>query len=217
MTALTPALDAALRADAPVVFGAVAIDLPGYAVNLLDGAGQLAFGGRTFVGEDATFGVLAAVEPMSDGAGDSAPAIGMTLLPVDGASAAALAAPDMQGSPVTVWLGAVDRATGLPVPEPHLVFLGELDVPTLQAGAGKRSIDYSVVSVFERLFEDDASARLSAGFHRSIFPGEAGLDFVTGVDKPVYWGVAGDPQNVFFGGVGGGSVGQRLFNSMFEQ
>ena len=207
MTGLTPQLDAALRADVAIVFGAVSVALPSTTVNLLDGAGQLSFGGKTYVGEDATFGVLAAVESLSDGLGDSAPALTISLLPASDAAAASLAAPNMQGSPVTVHMGAVDRASGAVIPDPYLLFLGELDVPTLQSGTETRKLDYTVVSVFERLFETDEASRLSPGYHRSIFPNEAGLDMVTGVDQPVYWGLEGAPSAISYGGGGGSDFG----------
>ncbi len=201
MSNLTPALEAALKSNAPTVFGAVSIALPSGDVNLLDGAGVLEFGGRTYVGQDATYGTISDVENLTDGTGDSAPALSLTLLPAGDAAAAALAAPTMQGSPVAIYLGAVNPITGSVVPDPHLLFLGELDVPALVSGEDGRRLDYEIVSVFERLFEDDESARLSAGFHRSIFPDEAGLDGVTGVAETVYWGVAGqNPTGVSYAG-----------------
>lgn len=201
MSNLTPALEAALKSDAPLVFGAVSITLPSGEVNLLDGAGLLEFGGRTYVGQDDTFGTISDVENLTDGTGDNAPAIGLTLLPAGDAAAAALASPTMQGSPVAIYLGAVNKMTGAVIPSPHLIFLGEIDVPALVSGEEGRRLDYEIVSVFERLFEDDESARLSAGFHRSIFPNEAGLDFVTGVAEPVYWGIAGqNPTGISYAG-----------------
>lgn len=209
MSQLTPALDAQLRTDAPIIFGAVAIDLPGYTINLLDGAGVLSFGGRTFAGQDDVFGTISEVEDLTDGTGDSAPAFSLTLLPASDAAAATLAGPGMQGAPVLVWMGAVDEASGQPIPDPHLIFAGEIDVPSLRSEEHGRSLDSEVTSVFERLFEDDESVRLSAGHHRSIFPNEAGMDYVTGVDRPVYWGVAGTQTSVqtnaaaAFGGLGG--------------
>lgn len=209
MSQLTPALDAQLRTDAPIIFGAVAIDLPGYTINLLDGAGVLSFGGRTFAGQDDVFGTISEVEDLTDGTGDSAPAFSLTLLPASDAAAATLAGPEMQGAPVLVWMGAVDEASGQPIPDPHLIFAGEIDVPSLRSEEHGRPLDYEVTSVFERLFEDDESVRLSAGHHRSIFPNEAGMDHVTGVDRPVYWGVAGTQTSVqtnaaaAFGGLGG--------------
>lgn len=214
MSALTPALEAELRGPSPTIFGAIAIDLPGMSVNLLDGSGLLAFGGRTFVGEDATFGVLSDVQNLSDGTGDSAPAFSMSLIPSGDAAAATLAAPAMQGSPVYVWIGAVNSATGQPIPDPYLVFAGELDVPTLDSDDTGRLLTYEVVSVFERLFEDDESARLSPGHHRSLFPNEAGMDFVTGVAETVYWGVQTPPSTITYtpGGVFG--VGNAIMNDI---
>ncbi|UYY60101.1 hypothetical protein [Sphingomonas sp. S2-65] len=210
MTNLTPALDAELRGVSPLVFGAISFELPDYTLNLLDGAGVIPFGGKTYVGEDATFGVLSDIEQLSDGLGDSAPAFAVTLLPNGDAAAAALAAPTMQGSHVTVWLGAVDQVSGRPIPDPYLIFLGELDVPTLISREHDRRLNYEVVSVFERLFEGDESARLSPGHHRSIFPNEAGMDDVTGVDQPVYWGVAGNPSPITYGGAGSFGGGYNL-------
>jgi hypothetical protein len=198
MSQLLPALDAELRGVSPTVFGAIAIDLPGYDLRLLDGAGILTINGQTFVGQDDTFGTLSEIEDLTDGTGDSAPALGITLLPASDAASAALASPLMQGAPVVISLGAVNPATGQPVGT-HTVFIGELDVPTLHSAANTRRLDYEVVSVFERLFEDDESARLSPGHHRSIFPNEAGMDFVTGVDQPVFWGVAGNPSPITTG------------------
>ena len=70
MSALTPALEAALSGASPLVFGAVEINLPGYDLCLLDGAGVLSFGGKTYRGRDPVYGVLAAVEDIGDGVGD---------------------------------------------------------------------------------------------------------------------------------------------------
>ena len=207
MSQLTPALHVALRGDMPLVFGAISIELPDVTVNLLDGAGVLSFGNKTYVGHDETFGTQSEIEDLTDGTGDSAPAFSMTLLPAGDAAAAALAAPTMQGSPVLVYMGAVNPATGLPIPDPQLIFIGELDVPTLHSTEDSRRLGYEVVSVFERLFEDDESARLSAGHHRSIFPNEAGLDYVTGVAQPVYWGIAGSSNVTTYTGGSSYSAG----------
>ena len=200
MSNLTPALEAALKSESPTVFGAVSMSLPTGEVNLLDGAGMLTFGGRTYVGQDDTYGTISDVENLTDGTGDSAPAIGLTLLPA-GDAAAALASPTMQGAPVAIYLGAVNPVTGAVIPDPYLIFLGEIDVPALVSSEEGRRLDYEIVSVFERLFEDDESARLSPGYHRSIFPNEAGLDGVTGVAETVYWGVAGqNPTGISYAG-----------------
>jgi hypothetical protein len=196
---LSPQLDAALASPSPTWFGAVQIDLPAYTLRLLDGAGVASFGGGTFRGRDPVYGVLAAVEEIGDGTGDEAPGLSLTLHPASDAAAADLAAPAMQGSRVSIFVGAIDRATGLVVPEPELVFVGELDVPTLRSTRNGRSLELELVSTFERFFADDEGARLADGFHRSVWPGELGLAFVTGVEQTVYWGVDAPPAAVATG------------------
>lgn len=213
MSSLTPQLDAALAAASPTWFGAVRIDLPGYTLRLLDGAGFAVFpegasGGGTYLGRDPVYGVLAAIDEISDGIGDEAPAIGLTLHPASHAAAADLASPAMQGSPVSIFVGAIDRASGLVVPDPELLFVGELDVPTLRSTRNGRSLELEVVSTFERFFADDEGARLADGFHRSVWPGEAGLAFVTGVEKTVYWGMDAPPSAVVPGRAGGAMPGR---------
>lgn len=185
---LSTAMDTALAGDRVLLFGAVRIDLPGYTLRLLDGSGFATFDGGSFVGIDPTFGTLAAISDLTDGAGDEAPAISLTLLPPDDTAAATLASAAMQGSIVTVKVGAINPATGLVIGEPYLVFIGEVDVPELASGASGRSLEYEVVSVFERLFDDDQGARLVDGFHQSIWPGETGFFDVTGIEQTIYWG-----------------------------
>ena len=48
-----------------------------------------------------------------------------------------LADPKAQGGQVSLWVGALDPITGLPVATPDLRFLGEIDVPTLVARPGR--------------------------------------------------------------------------------
>jgi hypothetical protein len=191
MTTLTTGMDAGLRVPAPLIFGALKIELPGYTLRLLDGASKLVFGGETYLGKDATYGTIDSIETLSDGVGDEAPALSITLTPGTDAGAAALLSPGVQGSTVQLWLGVLDRATGVPIPDPDLLFYGEVDVPTLKAGKGSRSVALDCVSGFERLFADDEGIRLSDAFHKSLYAGETGLANVTGVTKKIYWGEEG--------------------------
>jgi hypothetical protein len=196
MSDLTPALDAELSGRAPLMFGAVSIELPDYQINLLDGAAHLSFDGRDYAGRDPLFGTLAAMSDLTDGMGNEAPRLSITFNPADDSAAAELASPDFQGSLVQIHFGAVVRSTGAVVPDPHLIFVGELDVPILDAGESGRTLEYEVASIFERFFTDDEGARLSDGFHKSIWPGEKGFEFQTGVPQGVYWGVEAPPRPV---------------------
>lgn len=177
--------------NSPVVrlFGAVQIDFPNYGLKLIDGA--IAFAGapwNSFVARDPVFGVLGGVDSITDGGGDEAPGISLTLLPASDTAAGDLVAASMQGSRVRCWLGVVDAATGIVVPDPMLVFDGVLDVATLNWGSRKRSVDYDVVSVFERFFDLEEGIRLSDAWLQSVWPGDLGLSFVTGVTQTVPWG-----------------------------
>lgn len=186
---MDPTLQAALAAPAPWIFGAVEIVLPGYNLRLLDGAGQIAINGNLYQGEDATFGTLASISTLSEDMGDEAPEISIELYPPNASAMATLCNPNMQGSRVTIMVGVVDPASGLIIGQPEVKFLGEIDVPSLTIGEnGQRSLSYTAVSVFERLFETDEGARAQDAWHQSIWPGEKGLEFMTGTDKNLYWG-----------------------------
>ena len=121
----------------------------------------------------------------------------LTLLPPTTTAAAALARADVQGSSVMLWLGLLNPLTGLLVDDPELVFLGEIDVPTLRVGKGTRAIDYAVVSFEDRTFDDDEGFRLNDGFHQTVWPGEQGLVFLPYVGDQMPWGSdAPRPVNV---------------------
>jgi hypothetical protein len=208
MSQLTPELDAALAQPTVFLFGAIRIELPDYRLCLLDGAGAVAFGGDTYVGRDDVFGVLDSVDDLADGVGDdSAPKIEIGLIPASDAAAATLSAAAMQGSPVYIEMGAIDPASGLAVPDPNLLFAGELDVPKLVSTKAGRRLSYEVASIFERLFTDDEGVRLSPSWHKSVWPDETGVDEVTGIEDAAYWGVDPPKGAVTYGGGGGGYGG----------
>lgn len=188
MAELSPAFAAALRGDRPLLVGMVEINLPGYDLLLLDGASQIMIGGRKFVGRDPTYGVLDSVKGLADTSGDQAPALTLGLIPAADTALATLVDPATQGSPVTASLGCVDLATGLIVPDPYVLFVGELDVPTIKWGKNNRRLEYRVTSIAERLFAVEEGKRLSDSWHQSVWPGETGLALVTDVETYVPWG-----------------------------
>lgn len=188
MTQFTPAMDAALAAPVVTTFGAVQIDLPGYTLRLLTGPIALAAPWDGFVGRDPTYGVLAGIDDLRDGGGEQAPALTLQLHPASDAAAATLAAPEMQGSKVQIWLGVVNPATGIVIPDPLLIFIGELDVPRLIHEEHSRILEYDLVSAFDRFFAEAEGIRLADSFHQSIWPGETGFAHVTGITEQVYWG-----------------------------
>ncbi len=192
MTALHPALDAALAGDRVTIFAALHVDFPGDAALLLDGSGMATFtvDGQvsTFTGEHRVWGTWDGIDDFSDGAGDEAPSFGFSLLPPAGADEDTIANDDMQGVRVRFWIGALNSTTGLVVGEPLLLFDGEIDVPTLAISQQSLRVDFECVGGMERFFENEEGVRLAPAFHKRAWPGELGLDFVTGVADPVFWG-----------------------------
>lgn len=178
----------ALEGIHALLFVAVLVDLPDGPLCLLDGSGEVSFGGETFVGGDGDLGVLAGLEQMSDGVGSEAPTFRLTINPPTNVASATLSAPANQGAPVKVWIGALNEVTGAVIGEPYLLFEGEVDQPVLSAGQGTRTLTLECVSAFERFFEDDEGVRLNDSFHQSVWPGELGFEFVTEVGHDDPWG-----------------------------
>lgn len=195
-----PVLQAALEADAPFLLGALKIEFPDYTLCLLDGSGEITFGGHTYLGIDETFGAIESIDAIEESIGNEAPEIRLTLNPADGAASATLASSLMQGSRVTIFLGAFDPMSNSTIGQPEALFYGEIDVPTIDLSHGSRQVSYTIVTVFERLFEVAEGERASDGFHQSIWPGELGLEFMTGTVKTLYWGakrpITSSPNNM---------------------
>lgn len=188
MTILSPALDAELAKDRATIFVAIQLDLAAASIKLLDSAMALREPFDGFVGADATYGALASVDDFEDGAGDDAPGLSFTVAVPTAEAALAMSQESDQGARCRLWLGAANPDTGEVVGS-LLLFDGEMDVPTLNIGPGEQSVEYDVVSAMERYFEVEEGITLSPASHKTFWPGELGLDFVTGVTEPVYWGM----------------------------
>ena len=194
MSQMSPAMEAALGADRATIFGAIRMDLPGRTVRLLVGSGFVRFSVdgtiETFTGSDDVVGVFSAIDTLTDGMGDEAPALSLTFIPAKDAAAAQLASVAMQGSPVRLWLGAIDPMSGLVIGDPLLLFNGLLDVASLKVSSTGRTVDYEITSIFEDFFLSDDGARLSDTFHQYLWPDELGCAFVTYVAGQIYWGTS---------------------------
>ncbi|MBB3691449.1 hypothetical protein [Sphingomonas sp. BK580] len=204
---LTPEMTARLRAGRDPIAPMVEIFLPGYTLRHLVGAGELLWGDRKFLSKDPRFGVLVAAGNLTDGVADEAPDWTLTFAPPGETAVEDLTEANVQTSLVNGYLGVVDRATGVLVPEPLQVFAGELDVARLRVGKSTRTVEWRCVSALERFHETETGARLSDAFHKMVWPGETGLANMTGIEKTSYWGVEKVPSGVTYGtGGGGGSA-----------
>lgn len=183
--------------------GLVQIDLPERTLRYCDG-GFFEFGGEAFRSSDATFGTIGSLAAMSEGVGDVVPALQMTLLPAGNAAAADLSKPGHQTSRVRFWIAEFDVDTGV-IGSAEVMFDGQIDQTILTVGKGTKTLDVSVVSLAERLFEGNIGNTLNPTWHKSVWPGETGHDNATGLSKPIAWGVE-SPRRGGSGGGGGSYV-----------
>lgn len=195
---MTSEMRAALRALDPVVVGLIEVNLPDYDLRLLDGASELVWGGSKFVGRDPIYGAWISADSFSDGIGEEAPGMSVQFSPTSSANAGALTAPNVQGSRVRIWFAVVDKVTGGVVPEPMLLFEGTLDQPVLEIDKMRLVLDYDLVTAFEGLFVDDEGIRLSDAHHQSVWPGELGLEYMTGTNRTIIWGPGDRPQGISY-------------------
>lgn len=196
---MSPALDAALAGPNPTVFGAIEIELPNHTIRILTGSGIISFTAadsngqdevKIFTGSDATYGSLYSIGDINDGVGGQAPSLTLTLAPASTEAAVDLANSGDQGSPVTIWLGAVEPSNGLVIGEPLMIFLGELDVPILKTDDHSQLLELQISSAFEAFFLTNNGVALSHYFHMYLWPGETGLSQVTGILRHFYFGSA---------------------------
>lgn len=187
MSTLSPGVEARLAGGHALEFYALELVLPAYTLRLIDGSGFVEFDGMTFVGKDATYGTLGAIESFDEGVENKAPRLSVSLLPPTNAAASTLANPAAQGGQARLWYGTLDPLTGLPDDDPHLEFVGKIDVPVLKIGKS-RILEIEIASIWEELFPRDDGARLNNAFHQTIWPGELGFEFVVDVQKQMPWG-----------------------------
>lgn len=187
--------------------GLCEIALPSHTIRLCDG-GFVTWGGNTFTSQDPIFGTIESVDQVAEAISDEAPSGKLTMLPPSVADAADLFQPDAQGSPMNFWLAEINQATGAVVGTPENLFSGFLDNLTLRIGKTRRAVEIEFMSQAERLFWTKEGNVLSPRFHKSIWPGETGLDQATGNQIAVAWGTSSPSRgsvNVGSSGTGPGS------------
>lgn len=196
---ITPAVAAALRSGLHPIAPLIEVRLPGYTLRHVVGAGVVPWGTNVFLGEDGRFGALVSAGDLKDGVADEAPDWDLTFAPPNNAAAGELCRAEHQGAPVFGWLGVVDRASGQLVPEPLLLFAGELDVPRLRVGKSGRTVEWRCASALESFQETETGARLSDAWHKLAWPSETGLANMTGIEKTSYWGAETPPSKITYG------------------
>lgn len=197
--------------------GLLKLELPGQTVRLVDG-GTLTVAGETYLSRDATMGTIAALDALNEGVGEEAPAGLITFNPPDSVNASVLMDPAWQGARLRLWIAEVGD-DGAPVGTPDQQADWIVDQPSMVLGRGKRQLEMMFVSGGQRLFQRDRGNSLSPAFHKSVHPGETGLDNASGVATSVPWGAPSAPRGITSaGGAAGitpGSIVSRLSRGAF--
>lgn len=189
--------------------GLVRIELPDRTLRFSSG-GFIQFDGETYEATDPVYGTIGSVRALSEGIGDTIPALVIDILPAQTSlSVNGLSVGAIQQSSVKLWVAEYNQETGVIIGTPELRFIGAVDQPQVTFALGQFTIQITCVPELELLFFRDDGNGLSTTFHKSIYgPGELGHDNATGLSRPIYWGVQSPPRTgVVFGGSGGGGGG----------
>jgi hypothetical protein len=203
---------AAWKADNPHRFLAIKITLPGRVLRLTAG-GVVVIAGETFLPEDPDIGVWTYVKSFEEGAVDSAvaPDLGFACHTNQGV----VELSESHGSRWEIYWGLIDADTGAVVGAPEQWDCGYLNMTGFVPNARRVRAESYTEEQFQLLA--DRQKRLSPAFHKSIRPGETGLDNVTEVDRKIYWLAKEPPRAIRLGGSGGGGGGPRINDGPNQQ
>ena len=192
--AMDSALATALEQPLVRVFTAVRIELPDRSINLVDGNHKVSFTANgevaTFEGEDPDFGFLRAVSPISEGFATEAPSLQISLNTPSRDANVDLMAITLQGAPVFVYFGVVGD-NGVCIGAPELLYAGAIDQALTQSDHNSRYLEMEIASALEELFIVNEGQLLNGSWHRKIWPGETGLDYVQHAMGDALWGAEG--------------------------
>lgn len=186
------------------------IEFPSYTLRYVEG-GEIMIDGELYTSKDDRFGQVKSVENFTSGTADEAPGFELVMTPRSSAVAAELSSPEFQGSPAEFFVVSVDRTTGLSLSRRN-IFKGIVDYTVLSGGKKEGFLIIGLTTRIDLFFNVDKGNNLNSSFHRSVNPGEAGLDMTTGtlVDAP--WGVEGTQSSS-----SGGFIRRAAFNIVQKQ
>lgn len=198
-----------LAADNITLIGLVKIELPERTIRLCDG-GFCYFGGEKYTSEDAVFGSIAAVDEFEAALGDSSEDAQIVFNPADHATPAQISSKYFQNSRARFWMGKLDTDAKTVVNAEQLMD-GLVDYTLLKRRDGSREVEMYFIGRPEKLFLRQEGNTLDPRFHKSVWPGEKGLDNATGARITVAWGV-GAARGVATGSAAGAMLGGGAFN-----
>lgn len=178
---------------------------PDFTLRLSTG-GFVPWGNEVFLARDPVMGVLGELPTFEDGIDSQTTRSTLTIIPPDQAGLAKAADRKYQRTLVQVWDATLDGDTGTLIGEPDLLFRGLVDFPRVVIGESWEVV-LECGTEEALLNEPNEDRRLSNPFHQSVWPGELGLAYVTGLGRKVYWRAnapAGTGGGGYVSGGGGG-------------
>lgn len=171
----------------------------------LSTGGFIPWGSEVFLARDPTYGVLGDLPTFEDGIDSQTTRATLTIIPPDQTAFAAVADGKHAKSLIQVWDATLDGDTGLLIGTPDLLFRGIVDFPRVINGESWEVV-LECGTEEALLNEPNEDRRLSNPFHQSVWPGETGLAYVTGLGRKVYWR-ANTPAGTGGGGYQSGGSG----------
>lgn len=200
---MSSAMKAALQGKAPTLSVLVEIQFEDRTVRMTDG-GVINFNGNGFFPEDAELGTLNGFSEFTETEGTESPRLEVTFEYKTNAALTRLASPMAQGSPVTIWAAAIDRATGFIIGQPDVLFTGVIDDADLRHSQNNRQLTVHLSTAWELLFDNNEGARWNNDFWvHNYGTGAQAFYAVTDVQRKLFWGYKG-PSNGSGGGFGTG-------------
>lgn len=212
---MSPAMLAAMKTRSYVEAYLLRIELPDHTIRLLNGSGFVSVvwgagqSAEVFLGKDPEFGTISGFGEFTEAEGTEAPRQTVQLLYKDNSALARLTAPEAQGSPVSIYLAVIDRATGAVIGEPDSRFVGELDDGSFNVDRSSKLLELELSTVWERLFDDNEGHRWNDTFWQYLFgPNARAFEHIPNVGDKIFWGYNGPSSGS--GGTnygGGGFIG----------
>ena len=151
----------------------------------------------------SVFGTIAAVDEFESALGDAAEDARIVFHPKAESTAAQINSKTFQNSRSRFWMGTIG-VDGKTVGTAEQLMDALVDYTVLRLRQGGRELEMAFIGRPEKLFLRQEGNSLDPRFHKSVWPGEKGLDNATGTKLSVPWGVGGARG---LSGGGGGAVG----------
>ena len=180
---MTAAMDTAMTAASkhPILLAKFAFDSGD--VNLWNGIGDITFNGDVYTGA----GDLGGVSPVEETEQTKAAGLIFSISGIPSAFIATALGEDYQGRAAKLWFGAVNDA-GAIIVDPELIFVGRMDVMTIDEAGETATIKVAVENVLIAL-ESTSERRYTPEDQKLDFPNDTGFDQVAALqDVTITWG-----------------------------